>query len=219
MAADSRSLREQFAERKELIAKYVPADAQAVHAKVIADLKASGMEGRVLQRGSKAPGFELLDHNGNRTTSAGLAGADKLVVCFFRGRWCPFCVGQLEAMQQVLPQIYAAGAKLVTISPQMVQQNFFMADQHRLGFPLLADAHNNVARQFGLTYRVPEEQQALYRRTLVNLPFINGDNDWELPIPATCILDRAGSVLAMWANADYTDRPEPAEIVRFLAGA
>jgi peroxiredoxin len=124
-----------------------------------------------------------------------------------------------EAMQQVLAQIHAAGAKLVAISPQTVQQNFFMADQHRLEFPLLSDTGNRLARTLGLVYRVPEAQQQLYRRTFVNLPFVNGDDSWELPIPATCILDRGGSVLFISANADYTDRPEPAEIVHFLVSA
>ena len=39
LAADARSLREQFAERKELVAKYVPAEIQAIHARVIAELQ------------------------------------------------------------------------------------------------------------------------------------------------------------------------------------
>jgi peroxiredoxin len=216
VAGDSRSLREQFAERKELIAKYVPPEAQAIHTSVITDLKASGIESRVLQRGSKAPDFQLNDNNGKLVSSVDLLSVGKLVVCFFRGRWCPFCVGQLEAMQQVLIPIQTAGAKLVAISPQTIQQNSFMADQHRLGFPVLSDTGNQVGRQFGLSYRVPEAQQALYRRTFVNLPFVNGDDSWELPIPATYILDRDGSVLFASANADYTERPEPAEIVRFL---
>ena len=39
LAADTRSLRDQFAERKELVAKYVPAEIQAIHASVIAELQ------------------------------------------------------------------------------------------------------------------------------------------------------------------------------------
>lgn len=219
MAADSRSLREQFAQRKELIAKYVPPEAQAIHARAIYDLKASGIESKILHSGSKAPPFELTDQNGKVVSSPVLLSRGKLVICFFRGRWCPFCVGQLEAMQQILPQIHAAGGELVAMSPQTAQQNSFMADQHRLAFPLLSDTGNNVAGQFGLVYRVPEAQQTLYQRTFVNLAFVNGDNNWELPIPATYILDRDGSVLFASANADYTERPEPAEILRFLTSS
>jgi peroxiredoxin len=122
----------------------------------------------------------------------------------------------MEAMNLVLPVIEQAGATLVAISPQTVQQSFFMRDQHKLRFPLLSDAGNKVARQFGLTYRVPDEQKAIYQRAFVNLPFVNGDDSWELPIPATYIIDSVGSVIFASANEDYTERPEPTDILRTL---
>ena len=149
-------------------------------------------------------------------SSSHLLDKGKLVLCFIRGRWCPFCVGQLEAMNLVLPQIEQAGATLVAISPQTVKQTFFMHDQHKLRFAMLSDAANKVARQFGLTYRVPTAQEAVYRRAFVNLPFTNGDQSWELPIPATYILDRDGTVLYAAANEDYMERPEPSDIAQFL---
>jgi len=210
---DLRPLREIFAERKELIAKYVPAETQAIHAQAVADLKARHLAANVLPVGAKAPPFELQDHDGKIVSSSALLAEGRLVLCFIRGRWCPFCVGQMEAMNLILPQIEQAGAVLVAISPQTVKQSFFMHDQHKLRFPLLSDAGNQIARQFGLTYRVPPLQEAVYRRAFVNLPFTNGDESWELPIPATYILDRGGTVLYSSANEDYTERPEPSEIV------
>jgi peroxiredoxin len=122
----------------------------------------------------------------------------------------------MEAMTLILPEIEQGDATLAAVSPQTVQQSFFMRDQHKLRFPLLSDAGNKVAREFGLTYRVPDEQRALYQRAFVNLPFVNGDDSWDLPIPATYIIDRDRTVLYASANEDYTARPEPAEIVRFL---
>jgi len=213
---DTRTLREIFAARKELIAKYVPAEARTVHARVIAQLKAQGLAAGSLGVGSKAPDFTLPDHNGTPVSSSDLLNKGRLVLCFFRGRWDPFCCGQLEAMNQILPAIQEAGASLAAISPQTVKQSFFMADQHRLRFPLLSDAGNQVARSFDLVYRVPDEQQAIYRRALVNLPFTNGGESWDLPIPATYILDRDLTVLYRSANEDYTERSEPAEIVEHL---
>jgi peroxiredoxin len=47
----------------------------------------------------------------------------------------------------------------------------------------------------------------------VNLPFTNGDPSWELPIPATFVIDRDGTILFASANEDYVDRPEPLEIL------
>jgi peroxiredoxin len=213
---DARPLREIFAERKELISKYVPPDAQAVHSRAVAELKARQLAANVLTVGVEAPHFKLQDHDGRSVRSADLLAKGHLVVCFIRGRWCPFCVGQMEAMNAVLPLIEHTGATLIAISPQTVKQSFFMRDQHRLRFPLLSDAGNNVSRQFGLTYRVPEEQQAIYLRAFVNLPFVNGDESWELAIPATYIIDRNGTVMFASANEDYTERPEPGDILAVL---
>jgi peroxiredoxin len=120
-------------------------------------------------------------------------------------------------MNLIVPEIKAAGAALVAISPQTVQQSFFMADQHRLRFPLLSDGNNQVARRFGLAYRVPDYQQSVYQRALVNLPFANGDDSWQLPIPATYILDRDHTIRYASVHADYTERPEPAEILQKLS--
>jgi peroxiredoxin len=213
---DIRPLREILAERKELIAKYVPAETQAIHTRVVAKLKQEQLAANVLPVGVKAPEFQLQDNDSKNVSSSDLLAKGRLVLCFIRGRWCPFCVGQMEAMNLVLREIEQTGATLVAISPQTVQQSFFMRDQHKLSFPLLSDAGHKIARQFGLTYSVPEEQKAIYQRAFVNLPFVNGDDSWELPIPATYIIDRDSSVLYASANEDYTERPEPGEIARLL---
>src|SRR5208283_359281 len=213
---DIRSLREIFAERKESIAKYVPAEAQAVHARAVAGLEQQRLAANILPVGSKIPEFQLQDHDRNGISSSDLLTNARLVLCFIRGRWCPFCVAQMEAMTLVVPEIEQASATFVAISPQTVKQSFFMRDQHKLRFPVLSDPGNGVARMFGLTYRVPEEQKAVYQRAFVNLPFVNGDDTWELPIPATYIIDHDGTVLLASANEDYTERPEPADIVQAL---
>ena len=229
---EPRRLYEVFAERRELIARYVPAEIQAIHAKAVEELKHAGVGEKALKAGDPAPNFELPDQNGTLVRSAELLARGPLVICFIRGRWCPFCVGQMEAMNTIIPELEKLGASLVAISPQTVHQSFLMADQHKLTFPLLSDEANQVARQFGLVYRVQEYQQEVYRRAFTNLPFINGDESWELPIPGTYIVGMrsadestqpfpaseggshlAARVLYAFANPEYTERPEPAELL------
>lgn len=234
---ETRSLREIYAERKALIAQYVPAETQAVHDRVVAELRASGIADRALQPGNPAPAFELPDQNGKAVRSADLLKSKPLIICFIRGRWDPFCVGQMEAMNAIVPDVQKLRASLIAISPQTVHHNYLMSDQHKLQFPLLSDSGNQVARQFGIVYRVPDYQQEVYKRVFVNLPFINGDHSWELPIPATFIVGQPHSVesqenqqvtktettsrepelLYESARPDYTDRPEPADLLVFLA--
>jgi peroxiredoxin len=122
-------------------------------------------------------------------------------------------------MNLIVPARAEHGATLAAISPQTVKQSYFMRDQHHLRFPLLSDPGNRVARQFGLTYRVPDEQKSIYQRSFVNLPLVNGDDSWELPIPATYIIDRDGTILYASADEDYIARPEPQAIFDFLAAS
>jgi peroxiredoxin len=218
----SRRLYEIYAERRELIARYVPVEIQAIHTRVVEELKTSGVDQQALRTGDSAPPFELRDQDGALVRSTDLLSRRLLVLCFIRGRWCPFCVGQMEAMNAMVPELERLGASLVAISPQTMHQSFLMADQHKLGFPLLSDSGNQVSRQFGLVYRVPEYQQEVYRRAFVNLPFINGDATWELPLPATFIMGRTAvgdpaRILYASANPDYSERPEPTEILSKIA--
>ena len=212
------TLKEELEARKSVAAQYVPASTREVSRRTVEKLVASGIAGGILPVGAQAPGFELADQDGELVSSAQLLGRGRLLLCFFRGRWCPFCVAQLEAMDRVLHLVEGAGASLVGISPQTAKQSYFMHNQHRLRFPLLSDPGNKVARQFGLVYRVPEEQQAVYARSFTNLPFINGDDSWELPVPATYILRRDARVMFASANPDYTVRPEPQDLLNVLGG-
>ena len=51
--SDTRPLRQIFAERKETIAQYVPADVQAVHERTVAALKAQGLAAKALGVGGQ----------------------------------------------------------------------------------------------------------------------------------------------------------------------
>lgn len=199
-------------ERRGLMEKYVPADSLATNRRAVEELRASGIVDRILPLGSAAPSFQLPDQDGTTINSSALLTSGPLVIVFLRGRWCPFCVATVEAWNEALPRVRAAGAALVAISPQTVHQSYLMHNQHNLGFPLLSDAGNTVARQFGLVYRVPADQQEMYARTFVNLPFINGDSSWELPLPAAYLI-RDGKVTFAAADPDYTSRAEPEEVL------
>jgi peroxiredoxin len=138
------------------------------------------------------------------------------MVKFFRGRWCPYCVTELETWRDLYGQIGERGALMVAVGPQIERQSDFMVGQHELPFPVLSDAGNMVAEQFGLVYTVPEYYRAYYRSILVNIPFVNGDETWRLPLPATYVIGRDGRVLFAEAHADFRVRPEPKDALAVL---
>jgi peroxiredoxin len=202
------SLAQRLMEINAGIAQYVRPESQAINDRAVAELEACGIVDRILPVGAKAPEFLLRDQNGKMISSSELLLQGRLIIDFYRGRWCPFCVTELEAYRDIYADIKSKGLQLVAISPQIVKHSAFTADQHKLRFPVLSDAGNKVARQFGLVYRVPEYQEQLFRSVFINLPLTNGDDSWELPLPATYVIDRDGSVRYAQAFADYRQRAE-----------
>jgi peroxiredoxin len=188
----------------------------AIGDRAIEELFATGIEDKVLPVGAKAPAFELPDASGKRVRSEDLLALGPLVISFFRGRWCPYCTTELEAWRDLYPVLRERGALVVGISPQSQRQGDFMVTQHGLPFPLLTDVRCAVAERFGLVYTVPEYLQNYYRSILVNIPFVNGEESWRLPVPATYLVAQDGTVLFAEAHADFRVRPEPEEVLRPL---
>jgi peroxiredoxin len=188
----------------------------AISEQAVADLFASGIEERILPVGAKAPEFALPDASGRVVRSSDLLALGPLVISFFRGRWCAYCVTELEAWRDLYSVVRESGALLVGISPQTVRQSDFAVSQHEIPFPLLHDSHCDVAQHFGITYKVPPFHQNYFRSILVNIPFVNGDESWLLPLPATYVLAQDGTVLYAEAHADFRVRPEPGEVLKYL---
>jgi peroxiredoxin len=122
----------------------------AVSERAVAELFASGIEDKILPIGATAPEFALRDASGKLVRSSDLLALGPLVIKFFRGRWCPYCVTELEAWRDLYPRLREAGALLVAISPQTERQSDFMVGQHGLPFPVLSDPGCALAEQFGL---------------------------------------------------------------------
>ena len=115
-----------------------------------------------------------------------------------------------------MPEISAAGACLVVVSPQVARTPRETEDPKPLSYEVLRDLGNRVAEQYGLVFTLPPELQTIYAKFGIDLPTGNGDGSWRLPIPARFVIDRAGLVRAVDADPDYTRRPEPAQTVEIL---
>jgi peroxiredoxin len=191
----------------------VQPERMAVSERAVADLFSSGIEEKILPVGAIAPEFTLPDATGRPVRSADLLALGPLVLNFFRGRWCAYCVTELEAWRDLYPRLREAGALLAAIGPQTSRQSDFMVGQHSLPFPILTDPGCALADQFGLAYTIPQYHRDYYRSILVNIPFVNGDQSWRLILPATYVLARDRRVLYAQAFADFRVRPEPEEVL------
>lgn len=193
---------------------------------LVAELFHSGIEQRMLRQGATAPAFALPDcSTGREVRSEDLLSLGPMIVSFFRGRWDPYCVTELEMWRDLYPEVRRRRAMLVAVSPQTLRQGDFTVQQHTIPFPLLRDEGCRVAEQFGIAYPVSAEMDRYYRSILVSLPFINqGRNVMSsaagdagmLPLPATFLIDPHGKIRFAEGHADHRVRPEPQDILALL---
>ena len=200
----------------------------AISETAVAELFSSGIEDRVLKVGEMAPVFSLEDANqgqpGKLVRSSDLLALGPVILKFFRGRWDPYCVTELEEWRELQSTVRAKGALFVAISPQTRRQNDFAAQQHGLRFPLLTDVGSEVAGRFGLAHTIPTAARNYFRSILVNIPFANSgltydtapDSAWRIPLPGLFLVGQDGVIQFASAFADPRVRPEPGDVLALL---
>ncbi len=197
----------------------VPPEIHPIMERATAELIASGAADRALKVGDRAPVFTLNDPDGKPVSSVDLLSKGPLVISFYRGVWCPYCNMELQALEAARSTIEATGANVVAISPQKAANSRRSARENSLGFPILSDPGNEVAAAFGLRFELPSYLVDLYKKLGNNLPLTNGDDSWTLPMPGRFAIGQDGTVLYAEVNPDYTQRPEPEDLLPVLRGS
>lgn len=194
----------------------MPEDVQRRMAEVNAQLSARDLERNALQHEDRIPAFTLDDHLGRAVSSETLLQRGALVLNFYRGSWCPYCNLELKALSEHQDAMRDLGAELVAISPERPEGGADSVLKHQLKFPVLSDPGNRVARRFGLVFDLPAALREIYRGFDIDLPGHNGDESWQLPMPATYVVNRDGVIRYVFVDSDYTRRAEPSEVLDAL---
>lgn len=210
------SLQKELEELFNKFSQKVPPDVLNTMLGVTRRLAESGIAEKSLKVGDRAPDFNLPNATGEEVRLKELLDKGPVVLNFYRGGWCPYCNLELNAYQRLLPDINELGASFVAISPQTPDNSLSTAEKYELKFQVLSDVGNKLADQFGLVFKLPTELQELYNKFGIILPKYNGDESWELPMPGTYVIDKDGTVSYAFADADYTKRAEPDEIIAKL---
>ncbi|MDR3518991.1 MAG: peroxiredoxin-like family protein [Azospirillaceae bacterium] len=210
------SLPRQLRTLRDRLHRTLPAAAWASIEQLIAGLKASGIEQRAVRAGALAPRFVLANSRGRPVDLSERLARGAVALSFCRGVWCPYCDAELRALQAVAPQIRALGASLIALSPERRDGALDGIGNSALDFELLSDPGNQVARAFGLVFRLPAADQRFLASVGVDLVQRNGDASWELPVPATYLIGVDGIVRLAFVDADFRYRLDPVELVGAL---
>jgi len=185
--------------------------------KGVDDLVTGQIGKNALKVGNKMPPFTLPDANGELISSDKLLKRGSLIISFYRGGWCSYCNMELTSLQGLLSEYGASNATLVAISPEPMDDALATQKKNELGFSLLSDNNNKVARSMGLVYEVPKEVVDVAKSEF-NLDFskYNKTEKHELPIPATYVVGSDGTIIFDFVKPDYTQRAEPLDILDAL---
>lgn len=180
------------------------------------DLKTRGVGQDALKPGDTFPDATLFDANGKTVSMRDLTKAGPLFISFYRGGWCPYCNLELKAYQDVLGEITSLGGQLIAVSPEKPDNSLTTSEKNALSFPVLTDTGNKLAKAIGIAFELPISLQNLFSGFGMNLPDLNSETGWALPIPATFVVDHGGKIVLADVDTHYTRRLEPAEAISAL---
>ena len=206
-------LAQQLADYKAGFLQRAAPERVAMMAGATAGLKATGIESHALQVGDAAPDVTLPDALGRPVRLAELWQRGPLVLIFYRGGWCPYCNLELRAWQKHLDALAIRGASLVAVSPQTPDNSLSTAEKNELAYPVLSDSALTAANGFGVAFEMPQSLIDLYRNVGNDLPLLNGNGRWVLPVSATYVIGRNGRIAFAHIEADYRERAEPTDVL------
>jgi peroxiredoxin len=152
------------------------------------------------------PNGPLKTLEGRDTTLHQVLGGKAAVLIFYRGGWCPFCVRHLSELSQVLPDIKKLGVQLVAISPDLPSELAKAGDKSKLEYGLFSDSGVELAKKFGLAFRVDDATFERYKGFGIDLEKSSGQNHHVLPVPAVYVVDAKGQIQFVHTDPDYRKR-------------
>lgn len=167
--------------------------------------------------GHKLPPFLLTDSEGHLVGLESYLERGPLVISFNRGPWCDYCGLELEALAGVYPYILAAGGDVVSIIPELGKYARVLQEKHALPFRVLTDLDLTYALSLGLAFWVGDTIKEAYLQLGIDLEQFQGNSGWLMPLPATLVVGKDGSVKASFVEPNLRLRMSTEDILAAVA--
>ncbi|WP_031485385.1 peroxiredoxin-like family protein [Maridesulfovibrio frigidus] len=210
------SLTNELAELKAQALSMIPEEAKEIIFADMDKLAKFGLVEGAPKEGENLKNFVLPNQNGESRSLATLRENGPVVITFYRGGWCPYCNLELRAYQQILSQIKATGATLIAITPELPDESMSTMEKNELGFEVLTDVNSQYGKDIGIVFTISEELRPIYASFGIELEKHNGEGQFDVPLPATFVINTDGSIVCAFASVDYTQRADPADVLKVL---
>src|SRR5258705_7802106 len=166
---------------------------------------------------SKAPDFKATDQYGNEIRLKDVLKDSFVVLIFYRGQWCPYCNKQLKKLEDSLQLIKDKGAKLIAVTPEKNEYILKTIEKTKASYSLIYDKEMKIMKAYAVAFEVDERTVSRYKNADIDLATANGQKDKVyLPVPAVYIINREGTILYRFFDADYKKQPTVQEILENL---
>ena len=194
------------------MAQNIPVDILNAFGQSLQELIGQNLEDRALKVGDIAPDFTLPDAEGLPVSLYDTLQHNAVIISFFRGNWCPFCMAELTHYQEAIKNNLVDSATVIAISPQSIHFNHDLKVQNNLEFRILSDKGNEIADKYGLVFTLQENIREIYKNMGADLELFNSDKTYKLPIPATYLIDKNKKIVFSSVSTNYMERADVCDI-------
>jgi peroxiredoxin len=206
-------LGEALSQKKKTFSEKMPKEIVELYEKNIQEIKGTGLEKSALNVGKKAPDV-MINFHGTKRPLSSVYGRGPVVLKFYRGGWCPYCMTELKHYDNMIEDFKKAGAQILAFAPDTEAMTKKTQSTHDLSFDVLSDEGHAIARQFGLVYKLDDKVVGNLKKNGIDISVYQGNNDKELSIPATYVVNKEGKIVFAYIDADYRQRAEPEDVLK-----
>lgn len=138
--------------------------------------------------------FSLPNSEGKLVQLSNVLKEQHVLLMFYRGEWCPYCIDQLGSIEEVLPQLSKYNVKVVAVSADPVAALDNTKKQFGQDYLFLSDSNLQVTKQYGI------------------------GNAQDLPHPAVFLINKKtasedAELLWYFVSSDYKKRPNGQQLL------
>lgn len=210
-------LEEKIKEYQASFRQKVPEELQKIMLQATNTLKDRHISDQALKTGDIVKNFSLQNVDGLMVSLDDVLKHKAFVlISFYRGGWCPYCNLELRALQGIQTCLEALHVELMAISPQTPDNSLSTKEKNELTFKVLSDIDNTVAKKFGLIFSLDETLKPIYEKFGIDIVNANHSESFELPMPATYVINTKKEIIYHFIDEDYTKRSEPKQILEHI---
>jgi len=167
-----------------------------------------------LEVGEAIPNVSIQASNGEPASFEAIVEGKKTVLIFYRGGWCPYCMKHLSSLMEVEDRLQELGYQLIAISPDRPEKLNDSLEANPFAYEIYSDSEMNLAKAFGLAFRVDDETLKMLNDYGIDLEEASGKEHRLLPVPAVYLINEEGTINYRYYNPDYSIRLSAEEILQ-----